>query len=82
MSVPRIFEIVGRASLMESVFSKVTGKISTFHDSVVNCITFSGMFRNVALLEISRNSLLGGVAVLQSTSCYASKNELLIRFGG
>ena len=82
VSVPRIFEIVGRASLMESVFSKVTGEISTSHDSVVNCITFSGMFRNVALLEISRNSLLGGVAVLQSTSCYASKNELLIRFGG
>ena len=78
MSVPRIFEIVGIASLMESVFSKVTGEISTFHDSVENCITLSGMFRKIALLEISRNSLLGGVAVLQSTSCYASKNELLI----
>ena len=30
---------------MESVFSKVTGEISTFHDSAENCITLSGMFR-------------------------------------
>ena len=38
------------------------------------------MFRKVALLEISRSSLLTGVASLQYTFCDATKYELLTKF--
>ena len=38
------------------------------------------MFRKIALPEISRISLLIGVARLQYTRCNAAKNELLTKF--
>ena len=38
------------------------------------------MFRKVALIEISRNSLLIEVSSLQPTGCNATKNERLTKF--
>ena len=37
------------------------------------------MIRKVVLLEISRNSLLTGVAGLHPTGCNATKSQLLIK---
>ena len=53
VSVPRIFEIAGKASVVESPLSEVTGKISAFCNSAKNSNLC--MFRKVALLEISRS---------------------------
>ena len=39
-----------------------------------------GMFRKVALVEISRSPLLPRVAGLQYTFCNATKNELVTKF--
>ena len=49
VSVPRIFEIIGKTSVVESL-SKVTGEISAFCNSVKKSNTCIGMFRKVALL--------------------------------
>ena len=38
------------------------------------------MFGKVAVLEISRNSLLTGTAGLQPTGCNATKHKLLTKF--
>ena len=62
VSVPRSFKIARRASAMESsfnklLFSKVTGEISAFYNSVENFIKCIGMSRIVALLEMLGNFL-------------------------
>ena len=75
VSVPRIFEITGKAPVVESLPSKVTGEISAFCNSVKKSNTCIGMFRKVALLEISSNLLLTGVARLQSYSQACSLNS-------
>ena len=49
------FKSARRASLEESLFSKVIGEISTLYNSVRNSITCTGVFQKVVLLEISRN---------------------------
>ena len=41
--------------MVEFLFRKVIGEISTFYKSVKNSIACNGMFGKVALLEISRN---------------------------
>ena len=75
VSIPRIFEITEKASVVESLLSYVTGEISAFCDSVKNSNTWTGMFRKVDLLESSRNFLLTGVANLQSYSHAYSLNS-------
>ena len=80
VSVTRILYIIGKSTVMESIFSKVTGKISSFYNSLENSITFIGMLRKAALLEILRNSLSTRVAGLQSTGCNTFENELLTKF--
>ena len=80
MSVPITFKIAATASLVESLFSKVTGEISAFCNSVENSIICIGIIEKVALLVISINSLLTGAVGFQSTSCNATKKELLTKF--
>ena len=75
VSVPRIFKVAGRSSVVEPA-----GESSAFCNSFEKSITYIGMFRKVALLEILRSCLLTGVVGLQSTSCNATKNELLTKF--
>ena len=56
--VPRIFKIAGKASVVESLFSKVTGEISTFYNSFENSVAcILACSKKYTLLEISRNSL-------------------------
>ena len=71
VNVLRIFKIAGTASVLESLFSKKTDEISAFYNSASNSIGCIG------ILRILRNSVLNGVAVLQSTGCNITKNELL-----
>ena len=69
--------------MMESFFSKVTEEISAFQNSVAKAVTQIVMFRNVALLEIPRNSFLTSVTGLQAATlpgCNATKNELVTKF--
>ena len=61
VSVPRIFEIVGLASVMDTLFSKVTGEIPAFSNIAQICNSCIGMFREVALLEVPRIPLLRAV---------------------
>ena len=70
MSVPRIFIIAGRPSLVE--FRKLTGETPGFYKSVE-------ISRIVALPEISKNSLLTGVADIQSTGFKTTKIKLLAK---
>ena len=58
VSVPKTFKTAARASVAESLFSKVTGKTSAFHNFAEEPITCIGLLRKVALLEISINYLL------------------------
>ena len=51
----QFFKIAGRASLEESLFSKVIGEISTSYNSVKNPFTCTGVFRKVVLLKIPKN---------------------------
>ena len=74
-SVPRTFEIAGKASVVELLLSKVTGEISAFCNSFKNSNRCIGTFRKVAVVEISRNPLLTGVAHLQSYSQACSLNS-------
>ena len=71
------FKICWEASVVESVFSKATEEISAFYNSFENFIAQIVMFRKEALLEISRNLLLNGVADSQRTGCRATKNKHL-----
>ena len=71
------FKICWKASVVESIFSKATEEISVFYNSFENSITQIVIFRKEALLEISRNSLLNGVAGSQPTGCRATKNKRL-----
>ena len=83
VSVLKIFKIAMRKSVVESLFSKVTCKISAFYNYVENCIKCTDMFQEVALLEISRNSSLTGVANFyrNTTGIYMKKKyELLTTF--
>ena len=57
--------------MLESLFSKKTDEISAFYNSASNSIECIG------ILRILRNSVLNGVAVLQSTGCNITKNEFL-----
>ena len=59
VSDPRIFKIAGRASVVELLLRKVTGKISAFQNSVKNSIMCIGMSE--------------GVADVKCTGCIASK---------
>lgn len=54
---PRIFKIIRRSPVVESVFHKVPGKISAFNNSFEESITCIGMFRKVAVLEFPRSFL-------------------------
>ena len=69
VSVVRIFTIAWKTPVVESLFSKVIGAISAFYNFCENSITCNGMFQKVALLKISRNSLLTGVVGLKVTGC-------------
>ena len=51
----RFFKIARRASLEESLFSKVIGEVSTLYTSVKNPFVCTRVFQKVVLLEISRN---------------------------
>ena len=81
VSVPRIFKITERASVVELLFIKVTEGISAFYNSAENSISWISMFRKEALVEISRNSLLTGFLHLQSTGGNATKNSWSIFLG-
>ena len=60
--------------MVESLFSKVKGKVTAFCSYVENSIMFISIFPTVALLEILRNLLFkSGVAGLQSASCNTTK---------
>ena len=73
--VPRIIKIDVRASVVESLFNKVT------ETCVLQlCREMHGMFRKVTLLEILRSPLFIGVASLQYTVCNATRNELITKF--
>ena len=61
VSVPIIFVIVGRASVMYTLFSKVIGEISAFCNIAEISNSCIGMFRKVALLEIPKSPLLTAV---------------------
>ena len=66
---------------MESLFSKITGEITAFCNTIENFVTFIGIFLRVAFLEISVSSLIIKTAGLQSTSCNpTTKEELLSKF--
>ena len=80
VSLPRNFKINGRLFVVEPLFSKVAGEIYAFCNSAKKSITFIGMFRNVALLEILKSCLLIGIYGLESRTCNASKNKLLTKF--
>ena len=81
VSVPVIFKISWRASVLKSPFNKVTRDISAFCNSFKNSSTCIGMFRKVVLLRVSRSPLLTGVAgLLQSRVCNATENEQLAKF--
>ena len=58
------------------VFSKVTGEVSAFYNSIENSIRCISMFWKVSLLEILRKLLSIGVENLQSTGFEATKNDL------
>ena len=73
LSVKRLFKIPGKSSVVESIFSKVTGEIQYQHQ-------YQYQFRKLALLEISRSYLLASVTGLQSAGCKAIKIELLTKF--
>ena len=68
VSITRIVKI---ASVVKSLFTKVTEEITAFCSSFENSIKCIGVFRKVALLVISRNK------DLMSTDCNVIKNELL-----
>ena len=74
--VPRIIKIAVRASVVESLFSKVTESNSILQ----LCQELHGTFRKVTVLEISRNPRFIGVATLQYKVCNATRNELLTKF--
>ena len=60
-----LFEIsktAGKVSLVESLFSEATEKLSVFYNSIRNCIMCIGIFRKLAHLKILRNILLNKVA--------------------
>ena len=75
----RNFKIAGRASVVESHFSKVR-ETSAFCNSVENIQHVHGMLRKVAFLDFLLSPLLTGNASLQYTVCNATKNELLTKF--
>ena len=62
VSVLKIFEITGKASVVESLLSKVAREISRTFFNFLKC---SSMFREEALQEISRNPLSTRVARFQ-----------------
>ena len=66
--------LAGRVSVVVLLLSKETGEIYAFCYSAEKSIPCIGMFQVVALLEISRNSLVG----LDSTGYKA--NKFLIKF--
>ena len=81
MRGPRIFNVAGRESVVESPFNKVRWEISAFCNSVESSITCIGIFQNIALLEILRDSLLtGGGVDPQSTGCNATKDRVVTKF--
>ena len=59
---------------MESIFNKVSGKISAFCNFIENSVMGIGIFRKVVLLKISRNFLLIRAVDLHSTGRNATKN--------
>ena len=67
-------------SVVESFFSKETGKISAFCNSVENSITCMGRLQKVTRLENRANFLLTGVAEFQFTGCNAIRDKLLSKF--
>ena len=80
VSVARVFKIPERATVVESPLNKVTGITSSaFYNSVKNSVTWVGIFRKMAVLQIWRNTLLMRVAGLQSTACNTTKNALLTK---
>ena len=66
---PRIFEIAVRASVVQSLFSKLT-ETSAFCESLKNHV--HGMFQKETLLEISKSPLLIGFAGLK----FATLNQI------
>lgn len=63
--------------MVELLFSKGTGELSAFLNSVENLNTSAGIFQKVALLKISEVPVLTKVLDLTSAACNATKNELL-----
>lgn len=80
VNVTRILKIAGNWSVVESSFSKVTGEMLAFYNSVENSIRCIGMFGKWAILEISKKSLSIRVAGLQSTGSNATENDLPTKF--
>ena len=74
MSFPKVFEIAGRALVVESPFSKVTREISTFRKLYIS------FFQKLAHLEISKNFRSAGFAGLQITGCNATYNANQISY--
>ena len=63
--------------MVELLFSKGTGELSAFLNSIENLNTSAGTFQKVALLEIAKVPVLTKILDLKSTACNATKNELL-----
>lgn len=80
VNVTRILKIAGNWSVVESSFSKVTGEMLAFYNSVENSIMCIGMFGKWAILEISKKSLSIRVVGLQSTGSNATENDLPTKF--
>ena len=73
--IRRIFKITGKASVVESLLLKSNRNFFVLQFSQEN-EHVRGIFRKVALLEISGISFLTGVSGLQCTVCNATKKIL------
>lgn len=80
LTVPWIFNVALRMSVVESFFSKETGKNSAFCNSVQNSITCMSRLQKVTRLENRANFLLTRVAEFQFTGCNATRDKLLSKF--
>ena len=69
MSVSKIFKIAVRASVVESLFRKVAGEISTICNFVKN-----------SNISINTSTLLDGAAGLESTVYKVTKKKPLAKF--
>ena len=80
VSVPRIFKVTWKASVVDLFYSKVTEETSAYYNSFENSFKWIGIFRKACPLEISRNSLLRRVATSKLTGCNNTTNDAQAKF--